>query len=352
MIKSLSILNYQSHEKSRLEFAPGVNVIVGVSDSGKTAIIRALRWLSWNRPAGNSMCSNWGGDTTVLLETEEGFILRHKGTKDKYELKRNGRRGIEFKAFGSSVPDEITSFLNVNEINLQRQLDSHFLLSKSPGEVASFFNKIAKLDKIDLGIQNTQKEIRRLSQEIAYQRSTKVELKKQLEKFEYLDKVEVQIEVLEEADKKRVNLQNSKKKLMGICESYYDCRIQIDLHSFNLELEKPILTLLSLYEKLNTLKTNQQRISDLIDRNKEITEEILESQESIKTEKLILTLLQLYKDKEIKEQQRTSLSSIITVIRYTKQRIKANEDEFKRLSIKFKKEFPDICPLCGNKIKK
>jgi len=54
MIKYLQIQNFQSHKDSLLEFDPGVNVIVGSSDSGKTAVIRALRWLVWNRPSGDA----------------------------------------------------------------------------------------------------------------------------------------------------------------------------------------------------------------------------------------------------------------------------------------------------------
>src|SRR5512133_726261 len=157
MIKSLAILNFQSHEKSKLDFSPGVNVIVGSSDSGKTAIIRALRWIIWNRPSGDSIRSNWGGATNVLLETEEGIIRRAKDKTDQYELKLQGGKDLVFKAFGTSVPQEIADFLNINEINLQGQLDAPFLLSESPGAVALHFNKVARLDKIDTGLQNIQR---------------------------------------------------------------------------------------------------------------------------------------------------------------------------------------------------
>jgi len=75
MIKTLSIQNYQSHKDSTLEFDPGVNVIVGSTDSGKTAIIRALRWLIWNRPNGDSFRSTWGGDTKV---TESKKNIRYQ----------------------------------------------------------------------------------------------------------------------------------------------------------------------------------------------------------------------------------------------------------------------------------
>ncbi|MFR9297315.1 MAG: AAA family ATPase, partial [Aedoeadaptatus pacaensis] len=43
-IEKIILVNFQSHVYSELSLSRGVNVIVGPSDSGKTAIMRALRW--------------------------------------------------------------------------------------------------------------------------------------------------------------------------------------------------------------------------------------------------------------------------------------------------------------------
>ena len=42
MIKKLHLKNCQSHKDSLLEFSPRLNVFVGDTDSGKSAIIRGL----------------------------------------------------------------------------------------------------------------------------------------------------------------------------------------------------------------------------------------------------------------------------------------------------------------------
>ena len=65
MIKQLNIHNFQSHEDSSLNFTEGVNVIIGASDSGKSAIIRALKFVVYNSPSGSDMRSWWGGETSV-----------------------------------------------------------------------------------------------------------------------------------------------------------------------------------------------------------------------------------------------------------------------------------------------
>ena len=42
MIKSVGIVNFQSHEETAIEFSPGLNVIAGGSDAGKSSILRAI----------------------------------------------------------------------------------------------------------------------------------------------------------------------------------------------------------------------------------------------------------------------------------------------------------------------
>ena len=83
MIQSVHIQNFQSHKNSTLEFSPGVNIIVGTSDSGKTAIIRALRWVVWNRPSGDSLRSTWGGKTSVEICLDKGSVERSKDRSDR-----------------------------------------------------------------------------------------------------------------------------------------------------------------------------------------------------------------------------------------------------------------------------
>ena len=49
MIKSVEFQNFQSHKKTILEFVPGVNIIVGLSDAGKSAVMRAIKWCLKNQ---------------------------------------------------------------------------------------------------------------------------------------------------------------------------------------------------------------------------------------------------------------------------------------------------------------
>ena len=118
MINSLTISNFQSHKKTGLEFDKGINVIIGPSDSGKTAILRALNWVVNNKPAGDAFRSNWGGDTRAQLQIEDinkSQIQRYKGGKGNLYLwdeKASTILTSQFNSFGQDVPEEIKELLN------------------------------------------------------------------------------------------------------------------------------------------------------------------------------------------------------------------------------------------------
>jgi len=301
MIQSLSIKNFQSHKDSHLDFHPGVNIIVGSSDSGKTAMLRALRWLVWNRPQGDSIRSVWGGVTEVELITEESglevdsSIIRRKDKQDEYIMNDQS-----FKAFRTDVPEEITKVLNLSEINLQTQLEAPFLLSDSPGEVAQHFNKVANLDKIHKSTSNINSWIKRLNADITYKESEIETREERLKDFEHLEKFEAEVEVLEEIEKNLLNMRSRRVKLISLISDLEKKEQEIESQKELLTFEKPVNDILSLYEELDLRKSRRLSLMGLIN-----------SIEGISTQL----------NKEVSRQA--------------------------RLEVEFQESFPDVCPLCG-----
>ena len=366
MIKSLQITNFQSHEKTELEFSPRVNIIVGSSDCGKTAIIRALRWLIWNRPSGDSIRSSWGGETRAQLELQENIIIRSKDKVDKYILEedniRNGNKHnkTEFKAFGTSVPEEISRFLNINEINLQNQLDAPFLLSESPGAVASHFNKVARLDKIDTSTQNVQSWINQLSFTIGKEAVKdkpatglikQIEDKEQeLKQFDHLEKFEIDVEVLEGMDKKLLNLRSNHTKLCLIYNSYLVNAEQILCFQDDLKLEKPLNQIFEWKYEIEDIGTEGSELNFLVKQIKDVQAKISEQEELITLEKPVNVLLELYENKETADDQRKRLFKAVREINNVKSQLTNSEASYTALYAKFNKEMGTKCILCGSKL--
>jgi len=351
MIKSVDIKNFQSHIKTYWEFDPGVNIIVGLSDSGKSAFMKALRWVKDNRPSGAEFKSwpsvNDGGPTSVEISTEEGSVTRSKDKIEKYIVRKTGKKDLLLKAFGRGVPEEVTQFLNLNEINLQHQLDQHFLLSKSPGEVATYFNKVAKLDKIDLSLSNIKKWITSLSQDIKYKRQQRKDFINQLESFSHLDKFEIEVEVLEDMQKRVLSKRSSERKLQNLCTTYQENKIEIESYQPYLEIEEPLNEILSWIKEKEDLESKRSKLTSLIEQANTIQEDLLKQNSLIKIKTPLLNILRLYKEKEKEESQRMSLDKVISNVISIRQRIKTAEVSFRTLSIRFNKVFPQRCPLCG-----
>jgi len=160
MIKSVNIFNFQSHRKTKLFFNPFVNVIEGESLNGKTAIIRAIRWVLFNRPLGFNFHSNFAKEkyTSVEIEFDDGTVELIKDKNKSYYV-LNGDYENTYQAMKGNLPDKIKSLMNVDEINIQRQLDSPFLITGSAGEIARMINNITNLEKVDLWVSDLTSDI-------------------------------------------------------------------------------------------------------------------------------------------------------------------------------------------------
>lgn len=211
MIKSIRGRDFQSHKDSTIEFGPGVNCIVGTSDSGKTSILRMLYWVLTNRPT-----------TTSFIRTGSGSVGKrgaaHLGTaevdvvvqRDGVEIAINRRKGHEensckvgkkdFNTLGKDVPEEVLEALNLQEINIQRQRDPAFLIDDSPGQVAAAFNRYTDLDKVDGIVGSLSSDIRQATMDKKRYEGDIEDIEKQLKTFDYLKDMEDFVSALEEVE--------------------------------------------------------------------------------------------------------------------------------------------------------
>lgn len=162
MIKSIQLKNFQSHRDTTLWFSPGVNVIVGDPQNGKTAILRALNLLRTNRPSGFRYHSHFAKslETEIEVGVQEGLILFSKSEAKgaSYSISANcgaspGRlHSVPHQTFtkaGTGVPDKVLEVLNLQDLNIQDQLAPHFLIADSPADVAREINRITNVDLVD-----------------------------------------------------------------------------------------------------------------------------------------------------------------------------------------------------------
>jgi exonuclease SbcC len=341
MIKSLHIRNYLSHKDTFIEFHPGSNVIIGLSDAGKSAMMNALYWVLFNQPLGDDFRSWWGGDTSVKLELDNGTVERVRKTGfNGYIL--NGKS--KFEAIKSGIPDEISKVLNINDINFQEQLDTHFLLSKTSGEVAKYFNKIARLDKIDLSTTNVNSWIMSITQTIKTKQEDFKKKTEELKEYAYLEKYEREVIKLEKLQNTRDTQDTQAGKLEKLLVDFENTQQEINKYQKILSIENQLDRILNKIETKNKLEEDYNKLCNIIE-SIESKQQKIQSYESILIQENNITkILQLYIDKN-------NLKMLFINIANVTLKLKDAEFEFKRLHEKFDKEMGDTCLLCGTKIK-
>jgi DNA repair protein SbcC/Rad50 len=353
MIKNIRIQNIQSHDDSYLEFDPGVNIIIGNTDSGKSAIIRALRWVIWNRPSGDSLRSRWGGKSSVEIETETGSVTRSKDKKDEYLVNIAGQTPLSLSAFGTSVPEEINQVLNINEINLQEQLDNHFLLGKgwTPGSVAAHFNKAANISKIDSATSNVNKKIAKLESDITSIKENIITNKSKLKSFEYLDTIESLLEVLEDQENRLNKFIKASKTLETKIQDVEDTTKTIQNLKLELGIEDIVDALLNQIDRKVKQEKVHNSLSSLVIQIKEKQKEIKQLSQYSQYLPLVTSLLTKTNELEAKNKEHKALFATISSIQNITTQLESKKQNYTHLLEKFSDEFPNICPLCNTNVK-
>lgn len=398
MFKSLTIKNFKSHKDSKILLTSGVNSIFGDSDSGKSAIMKALYWCIHNQPSGDSFINNPKIPTIVAIELDNGVIIEREKYKsvNKYAI-INGKDRQEFKSFNQGVPNEVKELLKFKSFNFQLQFDDHFLLSNNSGEVARFFNDVIDLDVIDSTFENILKDDFRIKAEIKRLKNTLEEINKESECFEWIDSADDELSKIEKIDNKisiiepkisfieskieeiketeikflkYKNLQEMEMDMVGISiltekiplikskaislknkiTEIKEIEINLSKYKKLSLMEKDILEISNISEKIIPIKKNLTLIKNIISEIKRI-ENIKSSLNLDDIEREYNVVVKLNQSVINARINQFSLLSIINKIKDSELELSKIKSKIKNLETKFCEIMPDICPLCGNEAK-
>ncbi len=148
----LSVSNFQIHKANTVAVPEGeITYLQGDSDTGKSAMLRAIRWLCENKPDGGSFVTfktPRGTTSVVTLEVDGHTITRERGkSKNLYTLD-----GETFEAFGRTVPEPIAKVLKLSPYAFQLQGEQPFLIGFSPTEAAKVLSDACGLGVIDTAV--------------------------------------------------------------------------------------------------------------------------------------------------------------------------------------------------------
>lgn len=223
--KKLIIKNFQSHIHTELDFHPGLNVFVGPSDSGKSAILRALRWVLFNSPRGTEHIRIGANICEVALHLNDGTIIkriRNHSSINRYQLEKKGEEPQIFEGFGSEVPLEIVDAHQFKPLQLEQkdiflqvgnQLDGPFLLSESSGVKAKTIGLVSGAHLIDRALKKLNSDRTQLASKSKHLLQQRENVEGKLHPYENLDNLE---SALLQAEKKASDIKEKQSLLIQL----------------------------------------------------------------------------------------------------------------------------------------
>jgi exonuclease SbcC len=172
-IQKIELINFESHKHTVLDgFSKGFNCITGVSNSGKTAVLRALNLCAYNEfnpesiRLGETFC-----DVTVTSNVGSVNVKRGKGINIWTVTRHGNPIPMVFDKVGRNAVEEACSVLGMrmiklgdNEVpvNVMNQLEPHFLIAGVGDEKTSGSGRAEIIDEI-CGLHGAEELIKDIS---------------------------------------------------------------------------------------------------------------------------------------------------------------------------------------------
>jgi chromosome segregation ATPase len=387
MIEWVEIKNFQCHKELKVDFKKGINAIVGSSDKGKSAIIRAIIWCLTNKPKGIDFITKGAKVCTVSVRINGHTIKRVRGkSKNEYYLDDQ-----KFTAFGGNVPEDIMKATGIDEeLFYQDQFDPVFLLDKPSGQVASYINELIDMAIIDEAITKSKKNIRKHNDEIKTYNEQLSNTRKTVDMLKGVEEVSELYKTIPFDDEvslgRELEVVDGLVKVLEINE-HSEKQLEVVMNCVNFierveavakRLEKIEDELATYTRLLNDVEDNSVEdvskeittASETIDSIEEIMRNLKEGEEVRKSFTVIcdtvrekqgvegeLNILKIAE--EISEQLTldnteeatiNGLSELCSNLRGIKSVIDNSKEAIEELEAEYNEIKPDVCPICDNKL--
>lgn len=262
MIKSLTVKNFKSHLKTTVNFDELITVLNGESLSGKTDLIRALRFLVYNRPSKRVKVTNRENpdeDVSVIGKFSPGGRVRlmktKKGSASVYQAGDQ-----KYKKHGTKVPEDVSEVIALKDINFQGQFDEPYLITSPASQISQVVNRVISAEDSNRIISEFNSEISDINKNI-----DRAEL--DLEKIDEREKEEQALLPLKEIHENHRKLESTAQDLYSKLEKIIE---MVDIHdkavarinecNQKLKARKHLDEFELLREEVNSLKRKQELI--------------------------------------------------------------------------------------------
>ena len=386
---NLSVKDFQIIKSANLSFLPGLNCIIGQSNNGKSALMRAAKACIYNESGTSSVrlgCNNFA----VGLQMNGHTVILQKGNNSLYKIDNE-----VYGKIGRTQLDEVANALQIKElsingsnetINFWDQMEKPFLLDRSETELFRFIVDSGKDTNVTTALKSITQDRQQISKDIVITQGKIAQIEDNIKRQELElqnsdKKLDIYNKVIELGPKisrvkELTNLKNKalddgkqlsevfseKSRIDKVIDLSSQILEQINLNTrklnLSIELSNKIRISQEQIKNINTLldKTKSLDISDLNDlfsKYKLLSSLVSKTRD---TQDLIVELSnKTYKDININKDnldKYKSLSEIINRVNLKQSQIAMLENEKVIIDNELEKvnkelENIKICPTCG-----
>ena len=109
-LKKLTLKNFQKHENLTLDFTPGVNILYGHSDAGKSCIRRAIGFVFFGDPRTDAVIRKEGTkqtSVTALLDNGNEVERVKSASVNRYIVRVPNEKELVYDSIGAEIPEEV-----------------------------------------------------------------------------------------------------------------------------------------------------------------------------------------------------------------------------------------------------
>ncbi len=226
-IKSVHIKNFQSYKDQIINFKPGLNLLEGTSDSGKSAILRAISFVLYNYPKKETLIHFGEKETSVTVEFSDGVkVTRIKGDGRNaiIAIDAQGKK-VEKEKIDTEIPDDIKEFLGNPPqddfnglISYADQFSKMFLVDLSPSELPRSLSNLTGIEVLEESAKKLMQSYKLIDKLNKSDELDLKKIKKELEGYDIIDKHDQDIQDIQLMLEKTVEIESSIAKMEPFCE--------------------------------------------------------------------------------------------------------------------------------------
>ena len=270
------VKNFQSIEDAEV-IIDGFVVVCGPNNSGKTALMRAIRGLFTNAAPG-SYLRQGANFLSVEMEFDDGTtILWEKGwekpEKKGSAVNRYTLNGYQLSSVGRGAPPEIEA-LGVQSIlagntpiwpQVADQFDGTlFLVNKTGAMVAEALSDVERVGRLTDSLRLSEKDKRAVVSELKVRREDLKGLHAEVQRFQGLDRVKSQIKNLVDLKEEASSLGSQKDTAKGLQVRWVKSKSDWDsLREYSVEVPSEPKGIRDLPQKIRSVMGYRDRLKAL-----------------------------------------------------------------------------------------